>query len=174
MRLWTTLADVYPALLWAFGLAGLFWLVAVLPYRRLTGTPFLKPAILEEFLFLVFASFLGITIGFISGMSRAPVTGAVVPAVLTLVGTLVGYLFSSTERVTGPRAFNVLCAAFCLLFSFLLATFAASGSRQRWDRHLEALELYKVKYASELKLIELEYEAKLRAWSRAEEDDAEP
>lgn len=159
--IWESVATNYPAFLVAMLIAGALWLATLLPYRLLTNAGLSLQTFAEEYIYLTFASFLGITVGYLTGMSRVAVTSAVVPAVLTLVGTLIGYLFSSSSTVTGIRQYAVLVSAFALVGSFFIATYAASERRQEWDRYVESFDLYKLQYQSQLKMLEMEYAAKL-------------
>lgn len=75
-------ANVWPPLFGAGVIAGVLWLVT----RR------------QWFLPLYAFTILGFVTGLVMGNSRAPVAGAVIPAILTLVGGLTIYLVAKDEQ----------------------------------------------------------------------------
>lgn len=78
-------------------------------------------------LFFVFAAFsmLGMVTGYLSGFSREPALGAVLPAVLSLMGGLVVFLIGKNIES------RVIVSASMLLFALTLLTGAEWGADMR-------------------------------------------
>src|SRR5688500_11338684 len=76
--------------------------VVVLPYRGPLN-PWNRSELAHDFGFLLFACVLGLTVGLLAGYSREAAIGAVVPAVLTLIGALVGFMCSHQPAMRAPN-----------------------------------------------------------------------
>ncbi len=168
--MWTLLSGnisfVLGVVAWAIGGAIFLWLIALLPYRRLSRVAFESNEICEELVLLFFGCLLGLTVGMLTGFSRQSAVGAVVPAVLTLIGALVGYLFSGTVAATVLARFTILLASVALVIFFFLGTVVGAQLRAPWDQQAQTFELYKLEYASELEHLRMKYEAELQRVSR--------
>jgi hypothetical protein len=86
-----------------------------------------KLSAIETIAVLVALSFIGIITGYLTGLSRTPVVGAVLPAVLTVIGGLV--LFIVTREA--PPEFRTLTATctIALMLNLLLGSLWGSLSR---------------------------------------------
>ena len=77
---------------------------------------------------LIAMSFIGVVTGYMTGLSRAPVVGAVLPGILTLIGGLV--IFIATRETTSEfRALTATCVI-ALMITLLLGTSWGSLSRE--------------------------------------------
>ena len=81
----------------------------------------------------------GICTGFIAGDSHSPVVGALIPAALTLVGTVTLY-------VIGKERDQIIMAGFCIIvfiFNLLVGTGIGAKSREEIENGKEDLEYLK-------------------------------
>lgn len=70
----------------------------------------------KTFFFVIFAfSLLGLVTGYLTGFSRDPVVGAVLPAVLSLFGGLAVFLIQRNNNIRIVVSFSVISFIFCLL-----------------------------------------------------------
>lgn len=153
--------------------AAVFWVLFLLPYRYLAKIGWSAESVGEEVSFLFFGCLLGFTVGVTTGLSREAAVGAVVPAVLTLIGALVAYLYSGTIALRAIARFTILVSAVALTTFFFWGTFAGATARLSWDKYARDFELYKMKYASELELHRKKYDAELQRISRIHQADLE-
>jgi hypothetical protein len=108
--------------------AGVLWLIARLRSGELVRTPGV---------FWVLAAFtmLGLVTGVLTGFSRVPVAGAVIPAVLTLVGGLAMYLVRKENNSTRVLVSASLIA---LAFTLLVGSIWGAVLREAYTGNLPA------------------------------------
>lgn len=96
-------------------------------------------------------SMLGLVAGYLTGFSRSPAVGAVVPAVLSLIGVLAAFLMHR------DRSSRVLVASLVLVFATMLALGTSWGAvmRQVWEEVAVSYEAQKRKTLIELEIREL-------------------
>jgi hypothetical protein len=92
--------------------------------------------------------FIGIVAGFLTGPSRAPAVGAVVPAILTFIGLMVVYLLGKGRLRSVITGFAVLV----FTADFVVGTVLGTASRERHDERLASLEYLKFKADQEFAL----------------------
>jgi hypothetical protein len=99
-----------------------------------------------------FAS-LAIVAGFLTGVSRVPVVAALIPAILTLLGSLGVYLFATGHRMAIIATSSIFCFSALLLFGTIV------GSLER--------ELYEVRQNSlEKKMRDVDIEFSVRQYRK--------
>lgn len=162
----TNISSVLGPIGWAAIGACVFWLIALLPYRKLGGVRFTAKDVFTEVSLIFLGCLLGLIVGLVTGLSRQAAIGAVVPAILMFIGALVGYLFSGTGGTAEHTKFNILVSAIALITFFFGGTVAGAAIRVPWDQQTQAIELYKLQYASDLERLRMKYEAELQRTAR--------
>lgn len=157
-------------------IGSLLWLI-VLPAVVATGFATFVGAVLmrkntrrqipEMLGYLLAFSCLGVVTGFASGNSREAVLGAVLPALLTLVSGLIGYLFSkdglSAMRPAIPHCILVLCVG------ALLGLALGSNLRGKFDQNARQYQQFLLRFQQiDLKCEKALFLAKLEVWKRQE------
>jgi len=168
-----SLGPTLATLLFAAAGTAIFWLLLLLPYRRLTRARRSAKETMEACGFVFFGCLLGFAVGMAMGLSRDPAVGAVVPAVLTLIGALVGYVYSKDSTANPSSKFTIVVAALALTTFFFSGTFAGATARGVWDQHARDFELYKLQYASDLDLHRIKYRAELARVERIHQAELE-
>jgi hypothetical protein len=111
-------------------------------------------------LLLVTMSVLGAIIGYLTGISRAPAVGSVLPAALTLIGGLLIYMFGKESQ--GGRQQVAAVSTFALVIGLLTGTLL--GADIRADGSLVAATALQEEYAREAVCTQrLAYEIQMRA-----------
>ncbi len=162
--MWSVITGNFTYILWAGAGAILLWLLLLVPYRWFIGVAFAADTVCEELSFLFFGCLLGLTVGIVTGHSREAAVGAVVPAILTLIGALVGYLYSGPNSVRRVTKFSILIASIALTIFFFWGTYEGASRRFPWDQYARALELQKLQYMSALELNRMKYQADLERY----------
>jgi hypothetical protein len=121
--------QILPHIITVLAIALFFGLFSFLClYLIIKPTPTLTA--LTEAAFLIFAvGIVGSSIGIIGGLSRAPIAGTVLPAILTSIGGFAVYLFGgerAASRIT-PAAIVVF------VFSSFIAFLQSSAIRSAYD-----------------------------------------
>lgn len=164
---------IFGSLLWAGVGAMVFWVLLILPYRRFTKIATSRAEFLEEIGFLFFTCLLGLTVGTVTALSREAAVGAVVPAILTLIGVLVGYAYSGAVTLPPVTKVTIIVSAISLMGFFLSGTSMGASLRSPWDQYSRDFELYKIKYASQLELERMKYDAELQRIARIHQAELE-
>jgi hypothetical protein len=112
---------VFLAVLWV-----VVWLGGRLLRRRISG---------DHLVAAVGFSFLGLTIGMLSGASRNPVVDATIGALLSVYGGLVAYLFSKTNDARRRQAsFALIIVALTVGYgSYIGSRYRSRGESQEAD-----------------------------------------
>lgn len=157
----------FMAMLAGLSLAGavVAWLVFLLPHHLLTSQRVSLIGVCEQGAMLLFGCALGLIVGVSTGLSRAPAVSATVPAILTIVGALIGYVWS-TGTLNQTARFTVLASAIVLTFAFAGGAAFGAAVRLEADTVAKRFELEKMKYASELRLHEKAFDAKVAEGAR--------
>lgn len=99
----------------------------------------------SDFLYIILLntgfSFMGTTIGLMTGLSMSPVIGVVIPALLTLYGGILSYAFLFGKKESEKRN-GVILAGALVSTSFFLMLGADYGAAQRneFEDQLRAIE----------------------------------
>jgi len=106
-----------------------------------------------------------LVVGLLAGHSREPAIAAVVPAVLTLIGAIIGFVYSGAA-LTRERKPAVLLASVAMVIFLFWGALAGARLREPWDRYHLDFEVYKHKlemqrmgYQKELEMQKLQYHA---------------
>ncbi|RVJ67413.1 hypothetical protein [Sinorhizobium medicae] len=151
-----TLEDIFKVPLALIGLATICYLlcsvlaaiafsVFTIPKRR-DG----KTAVVARELFLagVPFSFLGMMIGYLTGISRESAVGTTVPAVLTLLGTVAAFIAANGGRRSALATVSIVFLAFALVVG------VGYGARMRvnFTDAMQSLEVKRKQINDELQL----------------------
>jgi hypothetical protein len=153
-------------------LAGaLFLLLFLIPYRRPLWSSLRSGDVAQDFGFIFFACLLGTIIGVSAGYSREAAIGAIVPAVLTLIGIMIGYIYSGAAKLTRVNRLAILLATMGMIAFFFWGEFAGSWLRAPLERYKYDIEVYKhqaemqrLEYQAALELNKLENKAELEKY----------
>lgn len=160
--------DIYTlSVLWPlFGLIVLVALVYISVHRAIKGVwIFNDNCATAKITFLACISFavLGVTAGFMTGLSRAPVVGAVIPAVLSLVAGLGVFL---TARANNTGTASMVCGPIAALaFTILVSSIWGANERGHTIRVTEAIS--RIRHDPEY----LVRQAELEAYVRSQRED---
>jgi hypothetical protein len=123
---------------------------------------------MQNLLFVFFACLLGLIVGVLAGYSREPAIGAVIPAVLTLIGALVGVAYSGSLSLNRENRLAIVVAAIALVMFLFWGTLAGARLRHPWNCYLGKVEAYKntlemqrLRYQADLEKQKLAYQAKI-------------
>jgi hypothetical protein len=83
-------------------------------------------------------SLIGYTTGYLTGDSRSPVVGGIVPSILTVIGGLSIYVFGTDDKYKTIIGYNVLVFAFMLFYGITIGTYDREGYRA--DRLIDLSE----------------------------------
>ena len=89
--------------------------------------------------------FVGMVAGFLTGASREPAVGAIVPAILTFIGLVVVYMIGKSNF----RSIIVGFAVFIFSVELLVGSGLGAASRDRHDEQLRSVEFQKRKAEQE-------------------------
>jgi hypothetical protein len=74
-------------------------------------------------------SLIGYIVGYLTGDSRSPVVGTIVPSILTVIGGLSIYVFGTDDKYKTIIGYNVLIFAFMLFYGVMIGTYDREGYR---------------------------------------------
>ncbi len=80
--------------------------------------------------------FTGLICGYLTGTSRTPAVGAVIPAALTLIGLLVVYLIGKDSH----KALSAGMAVFLFSANLVVGSYIGSAARERHDAQANSIE----------------------------------
>lgn len=152
----SSLLATIPFLLAAALGALLYCLLLIPSYMSLGGVNNAKMA-LQNYVFLFFASVLGLVVGVLAAHSREPAIGAVVPAVLTLMGAMVGLAYSSPGKLSTESKLTIIGSALAMVSFLLVGVFAGAELRRPWEEYARDMDRYK----HELQMQHMRYQAEL-------------
>ena len=153
---------VLGTIVWAAAGALVLWLLLIIPYQRTRIVRAVRSTAIEDLVFLYFGCLLGAAVGVVTGVSRQPAITAVVPSVLTLIGALIGYLYSTTTFGTESKRFTVLVGAIAVVLFFSWGTLAGGVLRYPADEDARVMELNRLRYATDLENTRLRFEMELK------------
>jgi hypothetical protein len=96
-------------------------------------------------------SILGVGVGYVSGLSRQPAVGNVVPAVLAILGAVSGYLFSKGQKET------LFACSVMIGLSLAIVVGFTGGARQRAIIEEEKASISNQRVNADKEKIMLEY-----------------
>lgn len=126
---------------------------------------------------------LGVVTGLLTGLSREPAVGAIVPSMLTFVGGVIAYLYTAKDSTKDLYVLYIL-AVTVIGMNFFYYMGCKTGAQSRAvsesamenhqiDReyglaeHKHRLELERLRYANDLEKDKMEYKAEIDAYLSA-------
>lgn len=156
---WPIWQDILPLPIFAALIA-----IIIIKFSNSHINPDHDPAIAKEvkqLFIVVFAmALLGITTGQMTGQSREPAVGAVLPAVLGLIGGISVYLVGSKDS---QHQFAVSLAIIAFTINLLVGTFWGSHLRTQYESVLQSEEylLDRARAEHNVALKKLQYEKQI-------------